>query len=148
MNQYIRITRKPYEEPYNLNLKIQASNSSARVEMDFYIGAQVLTEFANALEQFPKYKNQVFLWEAGSEVPEDRWAYYLRIRTFCLDELGHCAIQLRWNNNQNLPDRVISDFCILAEAGQVNRLGNLFRKFAKLKHSILEWNINDGKLIK
>src|SRR5690606_14090197 len=115
MDKYLIIERKPYEEPYNLNLKMQVSNGSERSEMEFYIGAQVLVEFADGLENFPKHKDQIFLWEAGSEIPEDRWAYYLRIRAFCLDSAGHCAIQIRWNNNQKLPDKVITDFCLRDE---------------------------------
>jgi hypothetical protein len=126
---------------------MEVSNGIQSSEMEFYINTESLVEFADALEAFPKQKDHVFLWEIGSETPEDRWAYYLRLRAFTLNSTGHCAIQIRWNNNESLPDRVVTDFCIKAEAGQINRLGELFRKFAKLEHQILEWSISEGKLL-
>jgi hypothetical protein len=60
--------------------------------------------------------------------------------------LGHCAIHLRFNNNGELPDREISEFCIEAEPLALNRLGKLIEKFAQLKHEILYWDLISGEL--
>lgn len=147
MNPGITIFRYPYEEPYHLQLTMVVSNGHQVSRMDFYIDTDSLIELADTLEKFPDHIGHDFLWEVGSEVPEDRWAYYLRIRAFTLDSSGHCAVQFRWNNNQALPERVISDFCIEAESGQINRLGELLRKFAKLNHRVLEWCVSEGRLV-
>jgi hypothetical protein len=146
MHPYIRITRHPYEEPYHINLVMEASNGKQKWEMEYYDNAESLITWAENLEVFPRHKDDVFLWELGSERPEDRWAYYFRFRVFVTDPAGHCAIQIRFNNNQNLPDREAVEFCIKAEAGQINRLGQLCRKFAELKHELLVWEGNDGRL--
>ncbi len=143
---YIRITRKPYEEPYHLNLVMEASNGKLKWEMEYYVNAESLVKWAEGLEVFPRHKDDVFLWETGSEHPEDRGAYYFQFRVFTTDVAGHCAIQLRFNNNQNLPNREVAEFCIRAEAAQINRLGRLCRRFAELKHVILEWEGSDGRL--
>ncbi len=140
MNAYLRIKRIPYEEPYHLQLQVEASNGRQSAFFEFYVGAQALTEFSEELEAFPRHSSHVFLYEVGSERPEDRWAYYFRFRVFTTNGVGHCAIQLRFNNNQELPHREISEFCIEAEPAQINRLGMLFRSFAKLESPLLEWS--------
>ncbi len=146
MNPYIRITRYPYEEPYHLNLMMTASNGHLCGKLEFYLNTAALIEWADAMETFPKHAQSVFLWDVGSERPEDRFAFYFRLRVFTVDPLGHCAIQLRFNNNAELPDREIVEFCIRSEAAQINRFGRLCREFAKLSHQVLDWSLFDGQL--
>lgn len=143
---YLRITRIPYEEPYHIQLSIEASNGTQATKFEVYVNAQVLNEWADHLEVFPRHNSDVFLYEVGSERPEDRWAYYFRFRVFLIDLFGHCAIHLRINNNDDLPLRQIAEFCIQTEPSQIKRLGNLFREFAKLKHHVLDWTVEDGEL--
>ena len=146
MKPFIQINRHPYEEPYNVELVITASNGRFRGCLDFYVGADVLLEWANGLEEFPLHANSVWRWETGSENPDDRVAYYLRLGLFTLDSVGHCAIEVRFNNNEALPHREISEFCIQAEPLQINRLGQLLREFAQLRHRALVWSVSDGAL--
>jgi hypothetical protein len=146
MAPHLRISRQLYEEPYHLNLVVSASNGNVSAEFEYYENANVIHEWATRLEQFPRHENDVFLHEVGSEVPEDRIAYYFRLRVFATSPTGACAVQLRFNNNRSLPNREIFDFCIQAEPSQINRLGKLLRTFAELRHEILEWNVTDGQL--
>ena len=139
MDSYIRITRHPYEEPHHLHLEWAVSNGDHATTFEVYLNADVLVHFADALEVFPRHATDVFLFELGSERPEDRWAYYFRFRAFTTDGLGHSAVHLRFNNNRDLPERTIAEFCIPAEPSQLNRLGRLFRNFATLQHRRLEW---------
>jgi hypothetical protein len=101
---------------------------------------------SDSLLKFPRHPNDVYLYQLGSERTEDRWAYYVRFRVFTTDSVGHCAIQLRFNNNQGIPEREISEFCIRAETGAINRLGTLIQKFAQLKHAVLFWTPHGGSL--
>jgi len=146
MKPYIQITRYPYEEPHHLNLVMSASNGHVAGRLELYLNADALLEWADGMENFPIHAKSVSLWELGSEHPEDRFAFYFRLRLFTVDSLGHCAVQLRFNNNASLPDREISEFCIQAEAAQINRLGRLCREFSKLEHAVLHWSANDGQL--
>jgi hypothetical protein len=146
MSPQIRITRIPYEEPYHLRLLMRASNAHQCAEIEFYVNANDLVEWAAHLEVFPRHSTDVFLWEIGSERHEDRYAYYVRFRAFIYDGSGHCALQFRFNNNRELPDREIAEFCIEAEASQINHLGRLCRGFAEMMHEVLDWWVEDGRL--
>jgi len=148
MRQYIRITRKPYEEPYHLNLVMEASNGVQKAQLEFYDNAESLSTLAKELEVFPRHKDHAFLWELGSERPEDRFAFYFRFRAFAVNSVGHCAIQLRFNNNEALPRRELAEFCIRdVEPAQLNRLAQLLKQYAELKHEVLEWELDDGRLL-
>ncbi|WP_159967199.1 hypothetical protein [Pseudomonas sp. 9Ag] len=146
MKPHLRIVRHPYEEPDHLNLVVSASNGNLSARFEYYENARAMHEWASVLEQFPRHSSDIFLHEIGSETPEDRTAYYFRLRVFNTNSAGGCAIQLRFNNNQSLPDREIFDFCIRAEPSQINRLGKLLRTFAELRHEVLEWNVTEGEL--
>lgn len=140
MNYFIKIERIPYEEPYHLQLVWDVSNGNITSSFDFYVGTDALKEIADTLEVFPRHASDVYLFEIGSEHPEDRFAYYFRFRVFTTDSRGHCAIQIRFNNNRDLPHKEITEFCIEAEAAGINKLGNLFRAFSKLESELLLWS--------
>jgi hypothetical protein len=144
MDSYLRITRHPYEEPYHLLLQWEVSNGNHATKFEIYVNASALSDLADGLEAFPRHATDVFLFEVGSERPEDRWAYYFRFRAFTTDGLGHTAVQLRFNNNQELPERAIAEFCISAEPARLNHLGRLFRQFAALQDDRLEWAPIEG----
>ncbi|MFQ5574960.1 MAG: hypothetical protein ACE5E0_04985, partial [Terriglobia bacterium] len=134
--------------PHHVRLLLQASNGRQAGELEIYANVEDLIKCADALSAFPRYKEDVFLWELGSERPEDRCAFYFRLRAFVTNKRGHCAINIRLNNNEGLPETEISEFCIPAEPSQINRLGRLFRDFAKLQHETLFWGISEGRLLK
>lgn len=143
---HIKITRHEYEEPYHVNLVFEAANDTQSTTLEYYCNATDLSDIAEHLEVFPRHNADVFLYEFGSERKEDQHAYYFRMRVFLTDGTGNCAIQIRTNNNEELPGSEISEFCIAAEPSQVNRLGQLFRTYSKLDHKILEWSVKDGQL--
>ena len=148
MTPSIKIIRHPYEEPYHLNLVMEATNGCLQGRLEFYCNASELIELADELETFPRHSSAEFLWELGSERPEDRFAHYFRLRLFTTDSVGHCAVQLRFNNNKDLPDREISEFCIKVEPSELKQLGKLVRKFSKLEHEALYWEPSGGQLYK
>ena len=55
MQPYLKITRIPYEEPYHLQLEIEASNARQTGWLQVYVVADDLMRIARALEQFPQY---------------------------------------------------------------------------------------------
>jgi hypothetical protein len=52
---FIRITRYPYEEPYLLNLLVEASKGSICGGLEIYADAGDLADFARRLRQFPEH---------------------------------------------------------------------------------------------
>ncbi len=146
MSSYIRITRQPYEEPAYLNLVIEASNGKATGRLEYYDHASSFTEMADELEAFPRNGTHTYVHEVGSESSDDRYAFYFLLRVVLTNSRGHCAVHLRFNNNEDIPGRQISELCIPAMPADINRLGNLLREFAKLEKSVLEWNVCDGEV--
>ena len=140
MSRYIKIRRVPYEEPHHLELWFEASNGTLTGGIQLYVNATDLFDIAKALMVFPRHASDVFLYEIGSERPEDRWGHYFRLRAFTTDGVGHCAIQVRLNNNEALPGRSIAEFCIFAEASEICVLGKKFLAFADLQDELLEWS--------
>ena len=148
MNPSITIARFLYDEPYVLHFGIEASNGRFVGYLEFFAHAELLIEFADILEVFPRHSRDAHLWELGSERSEDKYAYFLRLRLFTTDSAGHSTIQIRFNNNRDLPDRELSEFCIPVEPAALKRLGRLLREFAKLENEVLFWDLAEGRLFK
>ena len=146
MTYFLRVTRTPYEEPYHLQLFLEASNGRQSASLEIYINADSLSEIASALIAFPRHASDEYLFEVGSEREEDRWAYYWRFRAFLTDALGHSALLFRFNNNRELPYRELAEFCIETDPASINRLGELLMGFAKLQHKTLYWSPDASNL--
>ena len=144
MRNHLRIERIPYEEPYHVQLAWDISNGNITALFDYYDNADSLKEIGKRLYEFPSHKNDVFLYEIGSEKPEDRFAYYFRLRAFMTDARGNSAIQIRFSNNRDLPYREIIEFCIRTEPAAINRLGKLFMAFANLEHEYMAWSDSES----
>jgi hypothetical protein len=50
------------------------------------------------------------------------------------------------NNGRSAPDERASTFSIVAEPAAINRLGNLFLRFAKLEHRRFTWTETDESM--
>ena len=146
MNSYLRITRHPYEEPYHLNLVIEASNGRLHGALEVYVSSQDLSELPSSLRGFPSKNNETVRWELGSERPSDRSDYYFRLQALKVSAYGQCAIALRFNNNRPPPECEIVEFSIRAEPADIERLTRLLDQFSGLEHSVLEWTVTDGQL--
>ena len=89
MKTSLTFVRIPYEEPYQINLLIKASNGHQGGELEFYDNAESLVLCANALEAFPKNNAYDVLWQIGSENPPDRVAYYFRFHAYLKESSNH-----------------------------------------------------------
>ena len=146
LKPFIRIIRSPYEEPYHLNLLVTASNGHQQGELEIYCNTSDLDEFSRALSRFPQDNDCTATWELGSEIPEDRFAFYYRLRALRLSRNGHCALELRFCNNREPPLRATSEFSIEAMPADLDRLALLLAQLGKLQHTELEWNVSEGTL--
>ncbi|MCU8021544.1 MULTISPECIES: hypothetical protein [unclassified Shewanella] len=144
MSNYLRIERIPYEEPYHVQLVWDVSNGNIKSRFEYYDNADALTEIGKRLATFPRQIGDIFLYEIGSEKPEDRFAYYFRLQVFTTNSRGSSAIQIRFCNNRDLPYREVFKFCIQTEPAAINRLSKLFLEFAKLEHEYLAWSDSES----
>jgi hypothetical protein len=142
----IRITRIPYEEPYTLNLRIEASNGRLTGELEYYCASDDLTSLGRQLAAYTGPRNPEVTYELGSEDPTARFAYFLSLRVQPLDFKGHCAIRVRFNNNEQPPDREVSEFAIEADAADLKRFGEQLIDFGALFKLVLDWRVRDDSL--
>lgn len=148
---FIQITRHLYEEPHHANLVILASNGLASGGLEFYVNTSQIKEIAQGLVSLPRLGRVNYLFELGSERPEDNFGFYFRLRAFgknmpiyADNSKTNCYIQLRMNNNDSMRDGFLTtaqlvDFTIEADFESVRNLGKSLTIFAKLKHQRLVW---------
>ena len=149
---FIQITRHLYEEPYHLNLVILSSNGLASGGLEFYSNTSDIEKLGHDLSDFQAHERENHLFELGSELPKDNFAFYFRMRAYGKGKSTHadnsktrCFIQLRLNNNEpadvsfNDPP-LLTDFRIETDFENINKIGNLLVNFAKLKHQRLLWS--------
>jgi hypothetical protein len=146
LEKLIKIIRNPYEEPYHINLIFKASNGESTGQLEIYDNADSLKELADVLEDFPFKKTKNFLWELGSEKPEDRFRFYFKCEFSIIKHSSECVVRIRLNNNEDGIEKSISEFNIQCYPAELNKLGQLFREFSKLKKKTLIWNGLVGKV--
>jgi hypothetical protein len=144
MRSFLNITRQLYEEQYHVNLLVFAGNRSTQAQFEIYANASDLNDAAVSLTGFPKTANDTFIWELGSENRQDRFAFYFRLRVFQFSLTGRCAIEIRFNNNQESPNQQIVEFAIEAYPSDLDRLGTMLKSFARLEDLTMEWSVHPG----
>jgi hypothetical protein len=147
MKPLLKLTRHPYEEPYHIELHVEASNGRQHASIEYYTNADDLPALGDALMQFPFTDSKEHIYEIGTEEPAARFAYHLRFRFFLIRPIGDSGIEIRFHNNREAaPDREIAEFTIPCEVAGINRLGKLLKDFGRLQHRVLEWDGNEGCL--
>jgi len=144
MQSFLKITRHPYEEPYHIHLVVSAGNESTQSVFEIYANASDLKNAATALNGFPRSDRDSFVWKLGSENERDRFAFHFRLRVFQVSLNGHCAIELRFNNNEKPPNQQIVEFCIPAYPADLDRLGRMLDGFSRLEDLEMEWTVHSG----
>lgn len=146
METFIKITRISGSGADPMKFELEFSNGKQSAGAEIYIGHDFFENSSKALKEFPRHSSDKFRWEQGSERLEDRTGDYFRFNVFTTNPLGQSAIQICYNNKKPLPERRVSEFCILAEPLQINHLGHLLGQFAEMNHKTLTWMVSDGEL--
>lgn len=139
LEEQIIIRRHPYEEPHNLQLEFRLSNKSFAATIDIYLTTEQLKKIGAELARFPKKIGDEFVFEYGSENPDDRFYRHFVLRAYTTGAAGHCALQFKINLNQKPPAEGIGVFSLQAEPAAISRLGDLLLSFAALQHRELHW---------
>jgi hypothetical protein len=140
------IRRRPYEEPHNIHLEIAVRSGEFSGAVDIYCHNHELQTMATALKQFPVRVGDEYVYEYGSEVSGTHWYRHFALRAYCVDQLGHCALQFAINLNQTEPDEALVRFSIQAEPAAIHRLGELLEHFSRLEHLELFWSPSASEL--
>ncbi|MEP3213305.1 MAG: hypothetical protein ABJQ29_08930 [Luteolibacter sp.] len=149
MMPLLKLTRIPYEEPYHIELHVEAANGRQHASIEYYTNADDLSKLGDALLQFPFAESREHIYEIGTEDPAARFAYHLPFRFFLIRPTGSSGIEIRFcNNRESAPDREVAEFTIPCEVAGLNRLGQLLKEFGRLEHRVLEWDGIEGSLSK
>jgi len=127
MTGFIRFQRYEYDAE-EWHVGITASNGAIQSYDEIYCYPTDLKNFASALKSFPSGINDEFKFEQGME--DKRSDCYLLLKIYVRDSAGHCAIQVRMNNNRDGVYEGLAAFAIKAEAASLNSLGNSLDQFA------------------
>jgi hypothetical protein len=137
---HLLIRRLPYEEPYHTQLDFTVSNGVLAAKIDIYCGIQEIAGIGKALAIFPKLIGDEYVYEYGSERPEEKFYRHFKLKAYTVGNVGNCAIQFTVNLNQTEPEEGICQFSLTASRGEINRLGELLLDFSKLEHLELQWS--------
>jgi hypothetical protein len=143
---FLNVKRRPYEEPHHTQLEITVSNGRFQGWTDIYCNVEDLTEIGEALIRFPSKAGDEYIYEYGTDDPKAQFYRLFRMRTYTINNSGHCAIQFSINLNQPAPDEGQCQFSFLVEVAALNRLGALFKTFSTLNHLELQWSPAGGSL--
>jgi hypothetical protein len=105
-----------------------------------------ISEIGRALKAFPRKIGDEYKFEYGSEEQSPKRYRHFCLRAYTVDRAGHCALQLTMNLNSAEPEEGNCQFSIRAETAAINRLGRLFKQFAKLRHLELTWGPTTDEL--
>jgi len=141
-DSYIKIKKIPYEEPYHLNLIFSASNGLFCGHLDFYCSVDDIKRLGKVLSIFPREASDEYIYKIGSPNPKNNCAYFFQLRAYTINMIGHCALQIRINNNEEKADEGACRFSIKVEPTELNRLGELLLTFSKLRHKELNWSLS------
>jgi len=104
-----------------LKFRIDSSNNRCMTTLDFYGNNDDFKEFPSKLIDFPKSKEDIVTFELGED--NRKWAYYMIIKAFCYDDLGHSAIKIIVDNFGDTSTGYRTEFSIITEPSSLNRLG-------------------------
>ena len=117
---FIEIERIWTDDDEMVQLDVRASNDAQMAKQDFYIYPEDFLAFANQLQEFPKNKNDVVKMEYGED---PKFYSYLSLGAVLLDELGHSAIEFKFDNRLDPPSQAQVHFYMQSDPAAINELG-------------------------
>lgn len=90
----------------------------------FYGDADTFAEFGKKLIAFPKDADETVRFEAGEAGNSSSFGY-LRIEAYCASPVGHTALRIIADNNEERAAHHRFEFSISSEAASINKLGAL-----------------------
>lgn len=121
--------------------EIVAISNDWQSSLKFWGNADLFKDFGNQLKSFPNKTKKNITFELGAELTgkKPEWDYYLLMRAYYYDEVGHIAIEIAINNNKQNPDLQNARFNIFSEPEQTSKLGKLLSEWNPATQSELVW---------
>jgi hypothetical protein len=126
----------PYEELI-WEIYLEASNGSFSATQRFYEDPESLASFAKELSSFPTQPSREVRFELGSL--QENWAYYILLRAYLYDRVGHAAIEIAVDNREAADRAARASFHIRCEVAAINRLGKALQNWVANPSEGLVW---------
>jgi hypothetical protein len=107
----------------DIQFQVRIENYYCKTSLDFYGYADDFKEFGHKLSEFPKSISDTVAFQIGED--DRKWAYYMFIKAFCYDALGHTALRIVVDNFGDNVYGHRSEFSINSEAASINLLGQI-----------------------
>jgi hypothetical protein len=117
---WIEFRKWQYEEDI-LHFEVEASDGKFSGAQEFYLDKEQLVDLGSRLRAFPRDAHDEVVLELGE--PVGRWAYWVRLRFWVCDAVGHAALTVDLANNLKPPHGRTIGFTIQAEVASLNCLG-------------------------
>jgi hypothetical protein len=136
VNEGISFTRLPYDDSA-WHVEVRASSGTYSAAQEFYVYPADLAAFSQRLIAFPRDIRDEVRYELGSRT--ENWAYYLLLRAFVYDSVGHAALEFAADNRCSIPGHAQASFFIPCEAAALNRLGEQLHAWTRHSDEPLNW---------
>jgi hypothetical protein len=133
---FISLKRFPYDS-LEWHVEISASNGYFSGVQDFYTHPEDLNTLSSNLSKFPQNIQDEVRFELGERT--NKWAYFVLIRAFLYNSVGHAAIQFAVDNNAKSPNNAQTSFFIHTEVNGINNFGQQLRTWVISNDTPLIW---------
>ena len=135
---YIRVKHIWTDDNGMVQIEIQASNGAQVAEQDFFAYPETIIEFCKALAEFPFIQSNKACLEYGAD-PKYYCHFYLS--AVMLNNQGHSAFELRFNNRLAPPLKAEGAFYMACEAATINSFSKRLLHWLENQETVLlfEW---------
>jgi hypothetical protein len=118
-------------------VEISASNGYFSGVQDFYTYPEDLNTLSHGFCKFPRNIQDEVRLELGDRA--GNWAYFLLVRAFLFDSVGHAALEFAADNMAPPPAHAQANFFIRTEVAAINYLGQQLRSWVISNDEPLIW---------
>ncbi|MBE9159588.1 hypothetical protein IQ265_22535 [Nodosilinea sp. LEGE 06152] len=136
-NAFISLKRLLYDD-LAWRVEISASNGYFSGVQDFYTYPENLDALGADFYKFPQSIQDEVRFELGDRT--GKWAYFVLVRAFLFDSVGHAAIEFAVDNNAMSIDHAQTSFFIRTEVAAINNLGQQLRAWVVAPDKPLTWS--------
>ncbi|WP_395061345.1 hypothetical protein [Flavobacterium sp.] len=133
MKNLFRIKAIRIDETEDAKFEVCFSNGISKSSLEFYSDEDVFKSFAQSLRDFPKDIHDKITFEIGKD--DDKWAYYLSVKVFCVEPNGKSIFRILIDNHGDIVNGYRSEFSLNFEVAEINKLGE----------SLSRWKIIEGE---
>jgi hypothetical protein len=135
---YIRVKHIWTDDDGMVQIEIQASNGTQVAEQDFYAYPEAIIHFCKELAEFPFIKDSRACLEYGAA---PNYYCHFCLSAVMLNNQGHSAFELRFNNRLAPPLKAEGVFYMACEAVTINTFSQRLLHWLQNQETVLlfEW---------